>query len=249
LSLAGFFLLWELGARLFHLPRYLLPPVSIVIADIASAPGWYLNHSLVTIGATLIGFALAAIVGIIAAIGIVHSRVLEHALYTLLVAMNSIPKPALAPLFIIWLGIGIESKVAISLLIALFPMVIDTVLGLRSVDPDAIDLARTYRASPLKILWKIRFPNALPNIFAGMKVAISLALVGEIVGEFVASQNGLGHVILVAQGLFQTERVFASVILLGVIGTGLFYIVDLVERLVCPWHTANRMGDTSHPFV
>jgi NitT/TauT family transport system permease protein len=152
----------------------------------------------------------------------------------------SIPKIALAPLFIIWMGTGTASKVAVAMLIALFSIVIDTVLGLRSVDPDALDMSRSMRASSLQILWKIRFPSALPAMFAGMKVAISLALVGAIAGEFVASQVGLGYVILVSQGMFQTTRVFVAVLLLGILGTILFYAVVLAERILVPWHVSQR---------
>jgi NitT/TauT family transport system permease protein len=189
------------------------------------------------------GFVLALLFGVLAAIGIVYSRILEHTLYTLLVSLNSIPKIALAPLFIIWFGTGAESKVAVSFLIALFSIVIDTVLGLRSADPDALDLLKTMKGSRFQALVKIRFPNALPYMFAGMKVAISLALVGAIAGEFVASQEGLGFVILSSQSMFQTVRVFAAILLLGVGGTVLFFLVDLAERLACPWHVSHRTAE------
>jgi NitT/TauT family transport system permease protein len=238
--LIGFFLFWEVGVRITHAPAYFLPAPSIVFAEIFDEPLWYLNHSLQTFYTTMMGFGLALALGLLAAIGIVYSKVLEGTLYTLLVSLNSIPKIALAPLFIIWLGTGLESKVAVSFLIALFAIVIDAVLGLRSVNPDALDLLRTMKASPLQFLIKVRLPSALPHIFAGMKVAISLALVGAIAGEFVASQDGLGFVILSAQGMFQTTRVFAAIILLGVMGTILFYLTDLAERLVCPWHVSHR---------
>jgi len=120
------------------------------------------------------------------------------------------------------------------------------VLGLRSVDPEVLDMAKSMRARPLHVLWKIRFPSALPAMFAGMKVAISLALVGAIAGEFVASNVGLGYVILTAQGMMQTTRVFAAVVLLGVLGTLLFYAVSLVEHFAIPWHVSQRSGAGSH---
>jgi NitT/TauT family transport system permease protein len=240
LVIAGFFLLWELGVRLSGVPNYILPAPSEIAVELASDPLWYARHSAYTIGSCLLGFFLALVIGILAAIGIVYSRILENTLYTLLVSLNSIPKIALAPLFIIWMGTGAISKVAISMLIALFAIVIDTVLGLRSVDPDVLDLTKSMRATPLQVLWKVRFPTALPAMFAGMKVAISLALVGAIAGEFVASQVGLGYAILTAQGMFQTTRVFAAIVLLGVLGTVLFYLVNLVERWVVPWHVSQR---------
>jgi NitT/TauT family transport system permease protein len=240
LVIAGFFLLWELGVRLSGVPNYILPSPSEIAVELASDPLWYARHAVYTIGSCLLGFFLALVIGILAAIGIVYSRILENTLFTLLVSLNSIPKIALAPLFIIWMGTGAISKVAISMLIALFAIVIDTVLGLRSVDPDVLDLTKSMRATPLQVLWKVRFPTALPAMFAGMKVAISLALVGAIAGEFVASQVGLGYAILTAQGMFQTTRVFAAIVLLGVLGTVLFYLVNLVERWVVPWHVSQR---------
>lgn len=240
LVVVGFFAVWQLAHMLFKPPDYLLPAPVAIFDELATAPFWYLDHGLRTVGATLLGFAVALLLGCLAAVGIVYSRVLENTLYTLLVALNSVPKIALAPLFIIWLGTGLESKIAISFLIAIFAIVVDTVLGLRSVDPDAVDLIRSLRGSPLQTFLWLRLPNALPYLFAGMKVAISLALVGTIAGEFVASQAGLGYVILAAQGAFQTTRVFASVVLLGILGTILFYAVEFIESIVCPWHVSHR---------
>jgi NitT/TauT family transport system permease protein len=240
LVVIGFFALWQVGVMLGRPPDYLLPAPSAIFAEFMSAPLWYLGQAMQTVSATLLGFSLALVTGCLAAVGIVYSRVLENTLYTLLVALNSVPKVALAPLFIIWMGTGVASKIAISLLIALFAIVVDSVLGLRSVDPDAVDLFRSLRGGRLQTLLWLRAPNALPHLFSGMKIAISLALVGAIAGEFVASQAGLGYVILAAQGSFQTTRVFAAIVLLGIVGTILFYIVDLAERLVCPWHVSHR---------
>lgn len=240
LVFVGFFAAWQLGVMLFRPPEYILPAPDAILQELASAPLWYLGHAMHTVGATLLGFAMAMVLGILAAVGIVYSRFLESTLYTLLVALNSVPKIALAPLFIIWFGTGLSSKVAISFLIAIFAIVVDTVLGLRSVDPDALDLFRAMRSSPLQTLMWLRAPNALPYLFAGTKVAVSLALVGAIAGEFVASQAGLGYVILAAQGAFQTTRVFAAIVLLGILGTLLFYCVECIERLVIPWHVSHR---------
>ena len=244
--LGGFFLIWEAWVRIAGVPTYFLPAPSAIFLEIIQNPSWYARHSAYTVGACLLGFFLALIIGIIAAIGIVYSKILENTLYTFLVSLNSIPKIALAPLFIIWMGTNLSSKVAISGLIALFAIVIDTVLGLRSVDPDVLEMTKSMRASPLQVLWKIRFPTALPAMFAGMKVAISLALVGAIAGEFVASNVGLGYVILTAQGMMQTTRVFAAIVLLGILGTLLFYLVSLVEHFAVPWHVSQRSGTDGH---
>jgi len=238
--IVALFLFWEVVARALDVPAFILPLPSAIILDIWNNLGWYGMHTLYTAWACLLGFAMAVVVGVLASIGIVYSRILEATLYTVLVSLNSIPKIALAPLFIIWMGTNLSSKVAISMLIALFPVVIDTVLGLRSVDSETLSMARSMRASPVQVLMKIRFPGALPSIFAGMKVAISLALVGAIAGEFVASQVGLGYVILTAQGMFQITRVFAAIVLLGALGTLFFYLVSLAERLAVPWHVSQR---------
>lgn len=238
--LLGVFIIWEVAVWVTAAPSFILPAPSMVAVEIGSDPIWYARHAGYTIGACLLGFFLALVIGVLAAVGIVYSRLLENTLYTLLVSLNSIPKIALAPLFIIWMGTNLSSKVAISMLIALFSIVIDSVLGLRSVDPEVLDMAKSMRAKPIQVLWKIRFPAALPAMFAGMKVAISLALVGAIAGEFVASQVGLGYVILTAQGMFQIPRVFAAIVLLGILGTILFYLVGIVERIVVPWHVSQR---------
>jgi NitT/TauT family transport system permease protein len=235
-------LIWEIGVRIVQPPRIILPAPSLIFAEFLTAPGYFLRQAAFTLYTTLAGFALAAVLGLALAIGIVHSRFLERTVYTLLVALNSVPKVALAPLFVIWMGTGIEPKIAIALMLALFSIVIDAVLGLRSVDPDMLSLARVSRASGFAILRKIRMPNALPSIFAGLKVAISFALVGAIVGEFVAGSQGLGFAILTAQGQFDTPRVFVCLIVLGLLGTILFYLVEAAERLLLPWHVSQRGG-------
>jgi NitT/TauT family transport system permease protein len=238
--IASVFVLWEIAVRIFQPSPLILPAPSAIAAEFIATPGVFIRHLGYTLAITSIGFLLSVVLGVLLSVGIVYSRFLERTVYTLLVALNSIPKVALAPLFVIWLGTGTEPKVAAAVMLAIFPIVIDMVLGLRSVDPDMLSLARTSRASPLHVLFKIRFPCALPSLFAGMKVAISFALVGAIVGEFVAGGNGLGFQILVAQGQFDTPRVFVSLILLGLMGTVLFYAVDFAERIFLPWHVSQR---------
>ena len=229
-----------MSVRILHIQQILLPAPSQIIAELASAPWFYLRQSGDTLLTTIVGFTLAVLLGVSLAIGIVYSRLLERVVYTLLVALNSLPKVALAPLFVIWMGTGIEPKIAIAVSLAIFSIVIDMVLGLRSIDPDILAMARISRAQPLKILWKIRLPNALPTLFAGMKVGVSFALVGAIVGEFVAGSNGLGTVILIAEGQFDTTRVFAALTMLGLMGTALFYAVEFAEALLLPWHPSHR---------
>jgi NitT/TauT family transport system permease protein len=231
---------WQLAVGFFDVPRFILPPPSEVIAAFAESPMMFARATLFTLWTTVAGFGLAVVLGIVLAIGIVYSPLIERTVYTLLVSLNALPKVALAPLFVVWMGTGITPKIAIALTIAIFSIVIDTVLGLRSVDPDLLALARSAHASPLQMLFKIRLPHALPSIFSGMKISISVALVGAIVGEFVAGNNGLGQAILVAQGSFQTARMFVAITILGVLGTVLFYAVELAETILMPWHISQR---------
>jgi NitT/TauT family transport system permease protein len=240
LALAGMVLAWEAAVRLLGVAPILLPAPSAIVAELASAPWFWLRQSGATLATTVAGFALAVVLGVGLAVGIVYSRTLERVIYTLLVALNSLPKVALAPLFVIWMGTGMEPKIAIAVMLAIFSIVVDMVLGLRSVDPDILAMAYVSRARPLAVLWKIRLPNALPTLFAGMKVGISFALVGAIVGEFVAGSDGLGTAILIAEGQFDTTRVFAALVMLGVMGTALFYAVEFIEALLLPWHPSHR---------
>ncbi|MEH2482315.1 NitT/TauT family transport system permease protein [Nitrobacteraceae bacterium AZCC 2146] len=245
--LAASVVVWETACRYYQPPAFVLPAPSQIAAEFATTPVYFLREALVTLAETVAGFVLAIAFGLALALAINSSRFLEATLYTLLVALNSVPKVALAPVFIIWMGTGVAPKVTIALAIAIFPVVIDFVLGLRSSDPQLVDLAHTARSSWLKILLKVRLPSALPSMFAGMKVAISLALVGAIVGEFVAGETGLGQVILLAQGQFQTARMFVAIVILGLLGAALFYLLDFSERMLIPWHISQRAPRSGRP--
>ncbi len=240
LVLTCLLLLWQVAVWVFKPPAFIVPdPISIGLALIEN-PGTYLINAYYTTANTLIGFGLSVIIGFGLALGIVYSRFLEATIYTTLVAINSMPKVALAPLFVIWMGTGHTSKIAMAFLIAIFAIVIDAVLGLRSLDAEIIDLSRSMRASAFKLLWKIRLPHSMPSLFAGMKVAIGLSLVGVLVGEFVSAQRGMGYLILAAQGAFDMPRVFVSILILSVMGTLFFRIIEFVERRVIPWHVSQR---------
>lgn len=238
-----FIIVWEIACRLFAIRPILLPSPTMVLRELADSPVWFAEQTVYTVGITLAGFGAAVVFGVLFAIIIVEWKLLERLLFPLFVGLNSVPKVALAPLFIIWFGVGDTPKVAIAFLIAVFAVVIDTALGLRSVPPDTLDLARTLRGSRLKVLLRVKLFCAMPHLFAGLKVAMSLALVGAIVGEFVSSQRGLGYVILSAQGMFDTTRVFAAIAILAVVGVALIEAVAIVERLAMPWHhSTDRAG-------
>ena len=232
--LGGFLVLWEAWVRIAGVPVYFLPAPSAIFLEIAQDPSWYARHSAYTVGACLLGFAMALVIGIAAAIGIVYSKVLENTLYTFLVSLNSIPKIALAPLFIIWMGTNLSSKVAISMLIALFAVVIDTVLGLRSVDPDVLDMAKSMRARPLQVLWKIRFPSALPAMFAGFRISAGLSVVGEIVGGFFFQKgpSDLGILINTCVDQLNTGLLFGAVFASALLGVIVFWLFTGLGRLI-----------------
>jgi NitT/TauT family transport system permease protein len=235
LSAVIFLVLWQLVVVLLHVRPIIVPPPLAVARELASEWAWYLNHSWYTLLTTLAGFVLAVVVGVLVAIMLVGSPWFEESIYPMIVAFNSVPKVAIAPLFVIWLGTGAEPKISIAFLIAVFPVIVDAAHGLRSVSKDILDLGKVLKGSAWDFFFKVRLPGALPSILAGMKVAISLSLVGTIVGEFVASQRGLGYVILSAQGTFDTVRVFAAIALLSVMGVLLYAAVGWLEWRVSRW--------------
>lgn len=228
-------IVWEAACRVFQVRPIMLPLPSQIIAELAAESTWYAGHTLYTLMTTVAGFALSVIGGVLIAIALVGSRVFERFLYPLIIGFNSVPKVALAPLFVVWLGTGAEPKIAIAFLIAVFAIIVDTVHGLRSVPSDVTDLGKVLKGSAWDFFFKVKLPCALPSIAAGMKVAMSLALVGAIVGEFVSSQKGLGYVIMSAQGTFDTVRVFAALFILGFLGLILYGILAWVERRATPW--------------
>ena len=236
----AFFIVWEFGVRFGKVPAYLLPPPTANFASLVN--DWkviYLNI-YPTLIAILGGFALSVAIGIPLATVIVFSRFAERVLYPPMIASQAIPKIAIAPLFVVWMGFGVLPKVWIAFLIAFFPVVIDTVIGLRSVQPEMLQLGRSMGGGTLRVFLKLRLPNALPNIFAGLKVAITLAVVGAITGEFVGSQSGLGYLLTSASGQMDTALVFAVLVTISVIAMILFMIIEAVEKLVIPWHSSMR---------
>ena len=227
--------LWEILGRATGVRPIILPLPSQVLLELGAEWRWYLGHAGYTTMTTLVGFLLSVAGGVLIATAVASSKRIEHFFYPMVVALNSVPKVAVAPLFVIWMGTGSEPKIAIAFLIAVFAIIVDTLHGLHSVPQDILDVARVLKGRPLAVFFKVRLPSALPSILAGMKVAVSLALVGAIVGEFVSSQRGLGYVIMSAQGTFDTARVFAALFLLALIGLLLYGALVWVERLLTPW--------------
>lgn len=244
LTLAVLLGLWEVAVRWLEVPTYLLPPPSAVFRAMVDWAPSLLSHTRATAVEILAGFLLSAALGIPIGVLIVYSKWLEQVSYVLLVISQSVPKVALAPLFLVWLGFGLQTVILVTFLIAFFPVVVSTVVGLRSVHPDMLQLARTLKASPLQTFWHFRLPGAMPSIFGGLKVASTLSVVGAIVAEFVGSQEGLGYLILTANSNFQTPLSFASIMLLSVMGLVFFYILVWLERIVVFW---SREEDSEEP--
>jgi NitT/TauT family transport system permease protein len=234
------FLLWEYLVRLLAVPGYLLPAPSIILQSFIS--NWYIIHLNLwpTVTEVLIGYLMSILIGVPLAILIVYSRFAEQAIYPPMVASQAIPKVAVAPLFIVWMGYGIMPKVWIAFLIAFFPIVIDTVVGLRAIQLEMLYLGRSMGAGTLRVFLKLRLPNALPNLFGGLKVAISLAVVGAITGEFVGSEKGLGYLLTSATGNMDTPLVFAILFVVSGVAVVLFVLVEILERIAIPWHASMR---------
>ena len=234
-TLVGVLVVWEIATHAFRVPRFVMPPPSAILVA-----GWewrshFLGHVWVTLYETLGGFALSILVGVPLAVLIVYSPALKSALYPLIVLTQSVPKIAIAPVLLLVIGHGEIPKVIVAFLVAFFPVVVDTATGLAATPPELLDLSRAYRASAFKTFLKVRLPMALPFFFAGAKVAITLSVIGAVVGEFVGSDRGLGYVILSATSYWKTELAFSSMILLSLMAIMLFGAVALVERLTCPW--------------
>ena len=232
--------LWDITIRLFRIPPYLIPTPASVVGQLAHEYPMLLRETLPTLYATLGGFAASAVVGVPLAMWIAHSRLVESFVYPLLVFSQSVPKVAVAPLFVVWFGFGIVPKVIAAFLLGFFPVVVATVQGFKSVEADVIDLARSMGAGPLKIFLKFRLPHALPSIFSGLKVSITLAVVGAVVGEFVGSNSGIGYVLQKATGTFDLPLMFAALVLLSMVGVLLFLAIEMIERWLVPWHASQR---------
>ncbi len=183
----------------------------------------------------ILGFFLAMAIGIPIAVIVTYSRLLNSMFYPLLVASQSIPKVALAPILLVWFGTGIESKLAMAFVIAFFPIVVDTVTGLRNTSPELLELARSLQSSRLQTFFKIQLPSALPFIFSGAKIAVTLAVIGAVIGEFIGADEGLGNLLLVANSQMNTSLAWAALVLLSVLGMILYASVVLTERILMPW--------------
>jgi NitT/TauT family transport system permease protein len=227
--------LWELAIRLFRVPTFVLPAPSAVIRSLIENWAQLASATQSTALEILLGFVLAAITGIAIALVIVRFDRFGRALYPLIVLFQNVPKVALAPIFILWFGFDLAPKVLLIVVIAFFPVAIDMLVGLQSVEPSFVALMQSVGASRSKILLDVRIPHSLPHLMAGLKVAITFSVIGAIVGEFAGASRGLGYMIQFASTQLDTPLIFAALLVVSVLGLAFYYVVELAERLLVPW--------------
>ncbi len=231
---------WHFYVVEFKVSIAVLPtPLQVLNAAIAKR-GLLLSEGWITLKECVYGFALAFLLGVPIAVAVANSRTLNQMFYPLLIATQSVPKVALAPIVLVWLGTGMESKLAMVWLVAFFPILVDTATGLRATPHDLIELAHSLRASRLQIFMKVQFPASLPFVLAGCKVAITLAVIGAVIGEFVGSSEGLGNLLLSANSQVDTPLAFAALGGLAILGLLLYGAVALVEHLLTPWISSSH---------
>ena len=240
LAVAGFFVVWYLVVELLRLPGYLLPSPVAVARELTLRWRLFLFHGWVTLWAVIAGFLLSIVVAGPLAVLIVSSRTLERMLMPLIVISQTVPKVAIAPLFVIWMGFGHLPKISVAFLIAFFPILVATIGGLKSVETELLDLVRSMSATRAQVIRKVQIPTALPQFFSGLKISVCLAVVGAIVGEFVGSDRGLGFLLLTSTGDLNAKQLYATLLILIVMGVILFGIVCELEKRLLPWHVSVR---------
>jgi NitT/TauT family transport system permease protein len=238
-------IIWEASTKLFGIPRYLLPAPTDIVATMISRFPLLLKEAWVTSIEVMLGFSLSVVIGVPLAMGIVRWKAFNTAIFPILVSAQTVPKVAVAPLFIVWFGFGLLPKILIAFLIAFFPIVINTVMGLKSIEKEKIYLAKSIGLSSFDTFRLIRIPDALPSIFAGMKISVTLAVVGAVVGEFVGGDAGLGYLLLIANGALDTSLLFCGIIVLTCLGFFYYYLIEFIERLTLP-HLYEKGGPSDH---
>jgi len=230
-----FVVAWELICRVFHVPAYLVPTPSAIFTDTAQLAGPVAMHTLATTETVLLGFLTSVVVSLPLAVLITSSPAIANAIYPLLVVTQSIPKVALAPILVVIFGSNELPRVVVTFLVAFFPLVLSIAAGITSVPPELIELGRACKASRWRELWRIRLPYAVPFVFSGLKAAITLSVVGAVVGEFVNADRGLGYLIVTSTAFFKVPLAWGALVLLSMLGIVLFQAVVIVERVFFPW--------------
>jgi NitT/TauT family transport system permease protein len=249
-SLVLVIIVWEALVNLYHMPSYVLPAPKAVVAALIDGLGqdptsrasfWY--HLADTLAATLSGFAIGGVLGLVLAAAMAEFRIVERLLFPYVAAIQSLPKVAIAPLYVIWFGYQIQSKIAMAVTLALFPVLLNTLQGLVSVDRDRLELMSSLDASRWQAFWLVKLPTSLPLIFAGLNLGIVYALLGALVAEFIGAQRGMGVMVLQLQSVNDTAGVFAVLVVLAVVGYLLITAVRMVQRRVVFWSGASSRND------
>jgi NitT/TauT family transport system permease protein len=232
-------LLWEFLVRWFETPSWLLPSPSSIATAMFEWRGDLVVHTWVTLYETLVGYALAIAISIPLAVAVVYSPFLQNTIYPILLAFQSMPKVAIAPLLVLWIGFGVMPKIAVVFLVCFFPIIVATASGLTAIPQALMDLIRSLSANSLQTFIKVRFPTAMPHIFVGLKISITFAVIGAVIGEFVGSEQGLGYLILVSTSQSRTPLAFGALVILTVMSMILYYGVEYIERWTIPWAPKN----------
>ena len=240
LATIALFVVWEAECRIFNIPTFFLPPPSLVFkAVIDYWPALY-KHSLFTLSSTLVGFAMAVGFGLVLGLAVGWSRAIYAGVYPLMIGFNAIPKVAVVPILVLWFGIGFVPAVLTAFLISFFPIVVNVATGLATIEPELEDVLKALGASKLDIMRKVGIPRALPYFFGSLKVAITLAFVGAVISESVASNVGIGNLMLQAQAQFQVPLIFAGLLALAVEGIVMYALMAMLEARMTGW--AQRSG-------
>jgi ABC-type nitrate/sulfonate/bicarbonate transport system permease component len=235
-------LIWEVLVRVRQTPAWLLPPPSAIGQSLIDDRAMLFEHAFATAQAALIGFAIAFLVGVGLAIAITSTRILERSLYPLIIATNAIPVIAIAPLLLIWFGYGLTPKIIVVALICFFPIAVNTIDGLRSVDREMVSLLRSLGAGRWATFRLVRFPSSLPYLFSGTRIAAAVSVIGALVAEWVGSSAGLGYLMIRSASQFLTDRVFAAIFIAALMGIMMFTAISLLERWLLPWRRFEQEG-------
>ena len=242
-GLGGFLLLWEFLVRWLGIKPYILPAPSVIPAEMAKRWPTVVSGTLYTGEAMLVGFGVAVVIGIALAVVVAFSRRLEALVYPVVLFLQIVPKIAVAPLFLIWIGYGLTPKVLLVFLLSFFPVLLNSIQAFKSVDPEIMDLARSTGAYAWRVFRMVQLPHALPLIFTGIKVAAALSATAAVVAEFVASDRGLGYQLIEHSNNMNTPMTFGIILVLCAMGLLLYGAVELVERIAIPWHVSRRVAD------
>lgn len=235
--------LWELSVRLFHVKEYLLPAPSRIVQALFSSGDWIGVHTWATLQEVIFGFLLALAAGVVLALAMNLSTTLERALYPLLVASQTVPVIAVAPILLVWAGYGLWPKILVAAWIAFFPIVVNTFDGLRAADPEMLQLLRMMGANRWQVFLKGQFPASLPLFFSGLKIAVTAAVAGAVIGEWLGADAGLGYFVRRMSSQYQSAPMFAAVAVLALMGIVLFSLFSWLERWATPWRRCEEEDD------